>query len=256
MTARPFTPARRRKTADVVSAELRGRIIRGELREGDTLPTEAELCEAFGVSKPTLREAFRILESERLISIRQGDRHGPSVHEPTTKTTSRAVGLLLQHRGATVRDVDVAFEFILPAAVRRVAEHHTRKDLQRLRSHIDELAALAEDPEDFAAFLDRLAEFNYLILDLTGNTTIALLGRLLSDIVTLHITAMAREWSAKPAVRDSFVEAALSGCRRLVELIEAGRAEEAETFWLAQLETADRRSVQFPGADKLLDLLD
>src|SRR5438309_1316006 len=137
--SRPFTPARTRKTAEVVSAELRGRIIRGELREGDTLPTEAELCAAFGISKPTLREAFRILESEQLISIRQGDRRGPSVHEPTTQAVSGVVGLLLQHRGASVRDVDVAFEMILPAAVRRVAEHHTRKDVQRLHAHVDSL---------------------------------------------------------------------------------------------------------------------
>lgn len=256
MATRPFTPARARKTAELVSAELRGRIIRGELREGDALPTESELCEAFGISKPTLREAFRILESEQLISIRQGGRHGPTVHEPTTTSASRVVGLLLQHRGVTVRDVDVAFEMILPAAVRRVAAHHTKKDVARLRAHVDELSSLADASDDFAAFLERLAEFNYLILDLTGNATIAVLGRLLSDIVTLHITAMAREWSAKPATRTSFVEAAMTGCRQLVDLIGAGAVEEAEAFWLAQLEIADRRAVQFPGADNLLDLLD
>ena len=253
MVSRPFTPPRSRKTAELVSAELRGRIIRGELREGDTLPTESELCEAFKISKPTLREAFRILESEELISIRQGDRRGPSVHEPTTKTASRVVGLLLQHRGASVRDVDVAFEMILPAAVRRVAAHHSRKDVQRLRAHVNELESLTGD---FGAFLECLADFNYLILDLTDVTTIAVLGRLLSGIVTLHITAMAREWSAKPATRTAYVDAALSACRRLVELIDTGAAEEAEAYWLAQLETADRLAVQFPGADKLLDLLD
>jgi DNA-binding FadR family transcriptional regulator len=256
MTTRPFTPARARKTAELVSAELRGRIIRGELREGDALPTESELCEAFGISKPTLREAFRILESEQLISIRQGGRHGPTVHEPTTTSASRVVGLLLQHRGVTVRDVDVAFEMILPAAVRRVAAQHTKKDVARLRAHVDELSSLANASDDFAAFLERLAELNYLILDLTGNATIAVLGRLLSDIVTLHITAMAREWSAKPATRTSFVEAAMTGCQQLVELIADGEAEKAEAFWLAQLEIADRRAVQFPGADNLLDLLD
>ena len=253
MATRPFTPTRARKTAELVSAELRGRIIRGELREGDTLPTEGELCEAFGISKPTLREAFRILESEQLISIRQGDRRGPSVHEPTIQTAGRVVGLLLQHRGASVGDVDVAFEMILPAAVRRVAERHTGKDIQRLRAHVDELASLGDD---LAGFLERLAEFNYLILDLTGNTTIAVLGRLLSDIVTLHITAMAREWSARPATSRLFVEAAVRGCQHLVELIDAGAVEEAEAYWLSQLETADRRAVQIPGADKLLDLLD
>jgi len=46
----------------------------GELREGDTLPPETTLMGQFGVSRPTLREAFRILETESLISVRRGAR--------------------------------------------------------------------------------------------------------------------------------------------------------------------------------------
>ena len=60
-----------RKAADVVAAALRRRIILGELQEGEALPPEtADL----GVSKPTLRQAIRILESESLVSVRRGSR--------------------------------------------------------------------------------------------------------------------------------------------------------------------------------------
>ena len=217
-SSQPFHLARPPKTAEVVAAEIRRRIVRGELQEGDTLPVEADLCETFGVSKPILREAFRILESEALISIRQGGRSGPTVHEPTTQTASRYVGLLLQHRGVSIRDVDVAFEMILPAAAGRVAAHHTKADLARLTTHADELAA---ERHDFGRFLQLLAEFNYLLLDLTGNTTIGVLGRLLSDIVTLHITAMAHDWREEPPTRKTYSDAAVKGCRRLIELIAA-----------------------------------
>ncbi|EIV96383.1 transcriptional regulator, partial [Frankia sp. QA3] len=55
------------KTAELVAAHLRRQIVRGELHEGDALPPEAVLMEQFGVSRPTLREAFRVLESEALI---------------------------------------------------------------------------------------------------------------------------------------------------------------------------------------------
>src|ERR1700680_3463946 len=57
------------KTAELVAAELRRKIVRGELAEGDALPSEAVLMAEFAVSRPTLREAFRVLESESLISI-------------------------------------------------------------------------------------------------------------------------------------------------------------------------------------------
>src|SRR5207245_2326520 len=55
------------KTAELVARSLRRQIIRGELGQGEALPSESALMEQFGVSRPTLREAFRVLESESLI---------------------------------------------------------------------------------------------------------------------------------------------------------------------------------------------
>src|SRR4051794_39864856 len=49
------------KTAELVAAQLRRQIIKGELREGESLAPESILMEQFGVSRPTLREAFRVL---------------------------------------------------------------------------------------------------------------------------------------------------------------------------------------------------
>src|SRR5439155_5195777 len=60
------------KTAELVAAHLRRQIVRGELKEGDALPPETALMEQFNVSRPTLREAFRVLESEALITVRRG----------------------------------------------------------------------------------------------------------------------------------------------------------------------------------------
>jgi DNA-binding FadR family transcriptional regulator len=53
------------KMSDQVAARIRRMIARGELVDGDWLPTEAELIQRFGVSRPTLREAFRLLEATR-----------------------------------------------------------------------------------------------------------------------------------------------------------------------------------------------
>ena len=58
------------KMAERVATVLRRMMIRGEVPEGTVLPTESELIERFGVSRPTLREAFRVLESESLIQVR------------------------------------------------------------------------------------------------------------------------------------------------------------------------------------------
>ena len=64
------------KTAEVVAGDIRKRIVRGEIREGDFLQPEAHLMEHYGTSRPTIREAFRILENEQFISVTRGSRSG------------------------------------------------------------------------------------------------------------------------------------------------------------------------------------
>ena len=75
-------PVRAPKIAELIADQIRGNIVRGVLKAGDTLPPEVVLGKQFGVSRPTLREAFRILENESLIVVRQGSRGGVVVVHP------------------------------------------------------------------------------------------------------------------------------------------------------------------------------
>src|SRR4051794_40921632 len=75
-------PAKRREKPQQVADELRQLIIAGELDEGDSLGNEPELIERFGVSRPSMREALRILETEGLISVRRGVFGGVVAHRP------------------------------------------------------------------------------------------------------------------------------------------------------------------------------
>ena len=70
------------KASELVAADLRRRIVTGKLKPGALLPSEAVLMQEFGVSRPTLREAFRILESEAIITVLRGARGGGRVLEP------------------------------------------------------------------------------------------------------------------------------------------------------------------------------
>ena len=57
------------KTAELVASRIRKAIISGSLKTGDRLPPEAQLIADFEVSRPTVREAIRILESEGFLQI-------------------------------------------------------------------------------------------------------------------------------------------------------------------------------------------
>src|SRR3954467_12514650 len=93
------------KAAELVAAAVRRQIVRGALSVGDLLPGESSLMEMYDVSRPTLREALRILGSERLISIKRGARGGAHVQSPEIAVVGRYAALLLQARDTTIVDV-------------------------------------------------------------------------------------------------------------------------------------------------------
>lgn len=73
---RKFTPARRVRAYESIVKQIEDAIYRGELRPGQRLPSERELTTEFAVSRATVREALRVLESSGLVRSRQGDPTG------------------------------------------------------------------------------------------------------------------------------------------------------------------------------------
>src|SRR5271170_2697474 len=230
------------KTAELIASRIRGQIVRGELTTGQTLPSEAALMEMFGVSRPTLREAFRILETESLINVRRGARGGARVVAPDIAVAARYVGLLLQVTHTTIADVYEALMVTEPAAAGVLASRRTRKDLDDLNGCIAGLAGLAESDEqvrDAEARLRATQCFGDLILERAGNRTLAVQAGVLREVVAMHLrTAVPRTFD-RPGTREEFRKAVKS-YRKLVLLLDARNAEGAERHWRAHLEAAGR----------------
>lgn len=68
----PRWPRRPQRLATAVVTDLAERIVTGEFAAGGPLPVEPVLCERYGVSRITIREAVKALEAMRLVEIRQG----------------------------------------------------------------------------------------------------------------------------------------------------------------------------------------
>src|SRR6516164_10052814 len=125
-------PVRAPKTSELIADQLRRQIVRGAVKPGDRLPPETQLMEQFGVSRPTIREAFRILETERLIVVRPGSRGGAQVVAPDLSVAARYFGLLLQLQGTTINDVYEARMVEEPVCARMLAARRTSQDIEDL----------------------------------------------------------------------------------------------------------------------------
>lgn len=218
------------KAGEMVASYLRRQIIRGELKEGDQLPPESVLMEEFGVSRPTLREAFRILEAEGAITVRRGVRGGARVQVPEVGVAARHVGLLLQYRGTLLSDVYEVRAILEPAAAWMAARRRTSADLTRLQEVLDRHRESTEDPgASFAAD----AEFHRLIVELSGNETLQVLSAMVGNVIREGDRAYAEshDWRHE----QELVKIALRAHARLVELIRKRNGEEAEELWRKHL---------------------
>ena len=166
------------KMAELVADRIRAQLARGEFKPGDSLPSETELMELFGVARPTMREAIRILESESLIATRRGAQTGPKVRPMDASLLARRAGLHLQRSGATWRDLYEAQAVIEPGAVALAAKRRTKADLTVLRGLIDQALQI----DDVANFGPIAAEFHLALVRASKNTTLTMFAETLHSL--------------------------------------------------------------------------
>ena len=243
------------KTAEIVADHIRKRILRGELKEGDFLPPEGQLMTTLGISRPTLREAFRILEAEMLISVVRGSRTGARVHLPNVENVARYAGFVLQSRKTTIADIYDARLAIEPFVVRRLAERKSPEACERLRAEADKLKDIVEQRR-YVDFMSGLAEFHSVLVELGGNQTLLLITTILQDILARYqIEFLARRNLPDDVQR----ERALWGLRsfdKLINFIEAGNADRAEAHWRLHLTNANKAWVETMNPTQTIDMLD
>ncbi len=226
-------PFRVPKTAELVADSIRKRIVQGDLGEGDTLPPEAQLIEQFGVSRPTLREAFRILETERLITVTRGSRSGARVNLPRVENVSRYASYWLQASGIVVSDIYEARLALEPYVVRKLAGKPEVSAVRRLREEAARLGALDEGDRE-RDYLIASAEFHRVLMEVGGNQTLHFLTRVLQDVIaqyqTRHLPTRLDDADRKAGRRKG-----VRSIAKLIDLIEAGDADGAEDHWRLHL---------------------
>jgi DNA-binding FadR family transcriptional regulator len=232
------------KASELIAEHLRRRIVQDDLAEGENLASEAELMAEFNVSRPTLREAYRILESEGLLTVRRGARGGAHVHKPKPVVAARYAALVLQSQGVHLKDVYDA-RMLLEGPVVEMVSKQPDADLSRLRDITERsgelIRAVGEraerEPSDLLDILELHHEFHNVLLELSGNRTLGLLS-LMVDVILEE--ADVRHVSDRSADVDEFVASkrAQRTHTQIVELMEAGEIGAADNLWRSHLKDA------------------
>lgn len=152
-----------------IAEEIEARILRGELKPGDQLPGESELGAMFGVTRSTVREGLRQLESDGLVhrpSPRRLEVTVPQADQLTTRA-GRAMALMK----VTFRELTEVTMVTEPLAARIAAERATAEEIELLQQLHSELVA-AEGQMGRTIELDE--QFHTRIADMGRNRVLGL----------------------------------------------------------------------------------
>jgi len=222
-----------------IAEEIESQILRGELKPGDQLPGETEMGSLFGVTRSTVREGLRQLESDGLIhrpSPRRMEVTVPPVDLLTTRAT-RAMALMK----VTFRELTEVAMVMEPLAARTAAERATVEEIEDLQQLHAELVA-AEGHQERTIELDE--KFHSRVTEIGHNRV---LGPAREPVGLLlfrgfeHITPAATNFYKRQIEAHSNIVAAIRD--RDAERAAKWARMHIEDFWrgvqLAELEDAN-----------------
>jgi GntR family transcriptional regulator, transcriptional repressor for pyruvate dehydrogenase complex len=218
---------RQPRLADMVASVLRDRIVNGELGNGDLLPKQDELLEEFRISRPSLREALRILESEGLLTVRRGNVGGSVVEAPNAESSAYMFGLVLQSRRGSVSDLADAIRQIEPITASLCAERADRAKAvaPQLQANINDCEGALGDGPRFTVLSRR---FHEELVAACGNQTLILMVGALESLWS----EQERQWAQRAQSTghypiEKYQRDVIAAHKALLSAVVAGQAEKA-----------------------------
>lgn len=202
-----------------VAEELRAAILRGDLAPGDEVPTERDLSEQFGVSRPTIREALRTLHAEGLLD--GGGRRGSyrrKVVDNSEKTVRTAIHQHTQLRQVPLRDLVELRVAIESSALRRAAANPDPDAMDVARAT---LTLMRRPRITVEAFEEADVRFHLALVAASGNAAMHAVMLGLRDAMAEHLLTALRKR------RRSILERLADEHAAILKAVEAGDGDRA-----------------------------
>ncbi len=174
-----FGPVRHKRLADEIADKVRLLILEGALRPGDRLPAERRMAEEFDTSRPTIREALKILEDEGLLQMKRGGLH---VEDATVPAIRNPLTALFRSNPAVFDDYLEFRAVVEGMASYFAALRATDPDRDALRRAFDEILE-AHEAGDQGREAHADANFHVTIYEACHNLTTLHIMRGMADVL-------------------------------------------------------------------------
>jgi len=213
----PVVPVR---AYERVVEQIEAAILSRELCPGDRLPSERELMERFAVSRSTVREALRVLDSKGMVRSRPGDPRGPEVRPLDGTSLRSSLTALTRVHGGQLVDVLQFRMLVEGSAYGLAARFHDASALATIEEAMTTMESAVGD--DFESFTLADVAFHDAVAAASGNDLLHLAGQAVRDAVIDLVHHEITEAS-------NSVEAMTANCRDHRDALAAVRGRDART---------------------------
>lgn len=243
-----FVPVTRHRAYESVVHQVEEALLRGDLRSGDRLPSERELCLQMGVSRPTVREALRALEIAGMVEMRPNDPTGGAVVRlPDSAGFERSLVSLVRFSQVSLADL-VGFRMLIETTACHLAARSDDaaaiEQIATAHAAAERLAGGDDDDEFVAADI----AFHVAIAKASGNRMLELctdavrsaMESLIGDAISRTEGAARRDFVTRhgmilKAIRDRDPQEAAQRARRdivdyYVPLLDRGQADHVDAL--------------------------
>jgi len=203
----------------------------GKLKQGDQLPSERELTEIFKVSRTTVREAIRTLESMKLLQSRQGN--GTYVLASTEEDLVQPLAAALFNAKDDIRHIFYVRKIIEPHVAELAAENATAQEIEEMEEILRRQEICVEQGENI---IETDSAFHNLMAGATKNRVMERLTAALVDFLKQsreHYLLDVEPGNNRP-------ERSLEGHKQVLAAIKKGDCEAAQRLMLQHLEEIER----------------
>lgn len=173
-----FHPIETKRASEAIYEQVKDKIVAGELKPGDRLPSERNMMELFQRSRPTIREALRMLERAGYIKTIAGS-NGAIVTVPDSKNMEETIEDALQIGQISLPEIAEYRRASEGAAAGWAAERGTEEDLAALRQCLNSMEAVVGDVE---AFMELDSRFHNLIACAAKNRVSCIMNATISKL--------------------------------------------------------------------------
>lgn len=212
----PFRQLTKTRLYQEVAEQIKEAILDGHLKPTERLPSERDLCEMFGVGRPTVREALRVLDNMGLIEIGAGVK-GSTVKDVDITQYMEAVRQQMSHlikvNEETIRELWEVRKYIELGISLTAAHNAVEQDFDILHEYIQRMEACGDDTR---AYFPLAVEFHKHLAKSTQNRMFYILWGIFQDILLKGYT---------PNLESLFPEGPaklLESNKKLLKAIESG----------------------------------